>query len=205
MKHDRESGLYVVPDKNERPIDNLHACVCPNCGMTDIDKIACYPDYMGGHWVRCFGGFGIKKYTWMPHMCKACGEKFVAWEAHKELNPQVMGDAIGVVVTVLVSAILATLSLIKDPRALGLVIPVSAFTLFGIFVDMHSNTYDQDDGIEGCDIDIDSIPTEDESSEKENEHRSLLLNNLASACVSYGDPLNLGISGHYYIGGNNHG
>lgn len=95
----KESGLCVIPDKNDKSDmidDGLHAFVCPNCGNDilvlrfDGKDIVCYEDKQGWHRFSCWGGFGIEEYTWIPHKCTACNTKFLAWTSEKKINGPVI-------------------------------------------------------------------------------------------------------------------
>lgn len=127
-----ESGLYIVPDEKEDAYvdDGLHALVCPECGNTSIDgkPIKRYPLNDGRTYVRCCGGFGEKKYIWVPHKCTSCGCKFVAWTTKKSANAEIIGATVCLVIITVIAAWCAALGIEYDHRYLLFLLPY----IFGV-------------------------------------------------------------------------
>lgn len=134
MKIDKSkaSGLCIIPDKNDKSTmidDGLHSFVCPHCGNNVFDgkDIKCYENAKDWHRFSCWGGFGIDKYTWIPHKCTACGTKFLAWTAEKSVNGTVIGYFIGMTISVaLTCADIAGAIAAKPELALFLFVQIPA-------------------------------------------------------------------------------
>lgn len=136
----KESGLCIVPDKNDKSTmidDGLHAFVCPHCGNNVFDgkDIECYENEEDWYRFRCWGGFGIEKYTWIPHKCTACNTKFLAWTAEKKVNGPVIGYFIGMMINAALTCVDIACAIAIDPiivLCLMVLIPVIICCLAGI-------------------------------------------------------------------------
>lgn len=115
MKEKATSGFVIAKADESEPdilVDELHPCVCPNCGISKFEegheKDIVYDDFDSGSIsTRCWGGFGEKRYKYLPHKCKACGTVFAPWIVEKKVNGDVIGHFIGLMISVL-AAISAT-------------------------------------------------------------------------------------------------
>lgn len=143
----KESGLCIIPDKNNKSTmidDGLHAFVCPNCGNDIFEgkDIVCYEGAEDWHRFSCWGGFGIEKYTWIPHKCTACGTKFLAWTAEKKVHGPVIGYFIGMTVTAALTCADIACVAVNPSLALFLLvlIPIIICCLFGIEEETFSTT-----------------------------------------------------------------
>lgn len=67
----------------EKESPDLMAYVCPCCGGTD--RLRHYEE-TGWCECRCFGGFGIKKFRFMPWYCAACGSVFAVVNSERRIN-----------------------------------------------------------------------------------------------------------------------
>lgn len=188
----KESGLCIIPDKNDKSTvidDGLHAFVCPHCGNDIFEgkDIVCYEGAEDWHRFSCWGGFGIEKYTWIPHKCTACGTKFLAWTVEKSVNSSVIGCFIGMMFSAaLTCADIAYAIAIDPPFALFLMvlIPIIICCLIGI----DEETFAATDNPMKEMIDRACYPT-DEEEEQEDAAQELSdriddsLQSLAFACA----------------------
>ena len=188
----KESGLCIIPDKNDKSTmidDGLHAFVCPHCGenIFDSKNIVWYENAKDWHRFSCWGGFGIEKYTWIPHKCTACGAKFLAWTAEKKVHGPVIGYFIGMAISAaLTCADIACAIAIKPELALFLmvIVPIIICCLLGI----ESETFYKTDNPMKEMIERASYPT-DEEEEPDDVAAELAeriddsLHSLASACA----------------------
>ena len=192
----RESGYCIVPDKNDKstiPDDGLHAFVCPHCGNNVFEgkDIKCYDDDRVWHRFRCWGGFGIEEYTWIPHKCTACNAKFLAWTAKKKVNGSVIGYFIGMAIcTILAFASIAGAIAIEPVMAAFLMIflPAIICCLFGV----EESTLDKTENAMKEMIDRTCFPDDEEEDEEaditedwfqQTNNVNASLRSLASACA----------------------
>lgn len=112
MKEKVTSGFVIAEKADESEpdilVDELHPCVCPNCGISKFEegheKDIVYDDFdCSSVSTRCWGGFGKKRYKYLPHKCKACGTVFAPWTVEKEVNADVIGYFIGLILVVAVA------------------------------------------------------------------------------------------------------
>lgn len=110
------SGFVIAAKADESEpdilVDELHPCVCPNCGISKFEegheKDIVYDDFdCDSISTRCWGGFGEKRYKYLPHKCKACGTVFAPWTVEKKVNGDVIGYFIVLIFSV-ANAITAT-------------------------------------------------------------------------------------------------
>lgn len=109
MKEKVTSGFVIATKADESEpdilVDELHPCVCPNCGISKFEegheKDIVYDDFdCDSISTRCWGGFGEKRYKYLPHKCKACGTVFAPWTVEKKVNGEVIGYFIGLIFSV---------------------------------------------------------------------------------------------------------
>ena len=112
MKEKVTSGFVIAAKDDESEpdilVDELHPCVCPNCGISKFEegheKDIIYDDFdCDSISTRCWGGFGEKRYKYLPHKCKACGTVFAPWVVEKLVNGDVIGYFIGLIFVVAVA------------------------------------------------------------------------------------------------------
>lgn len=109
MKEKVISGFVIATKTDESEpdilVDDLHPCVCPNCGISKFEegheKDIVYDDFdCDSISTRCWGGFGEKRYKYLPHKCKVCGTMFAPWTVEKKVNGEVIGYFIGLIFSV---------------------------------------------------------------------------------------------------------
>ena len=112
MKEKVTSGFVIATKADESEpdilVDELHPCVCPNCGVSKFEegheKDIVYDDFdCDSISTRCWGGFGEKRYKYLPHKCKACGTVFAPWTVENKINGDVIGYFIGLMISVAVA------------------------------------------------------------------------------------------------------
>lgn len=130
MQKEATSGFVIVAKADESEpdilVDELHPCVCPNCGISKFEegheKDIVYDDFdCGSVSTRCWGGFGEKRYKYLPHKCKACDTIFAPWTVEKKVNSNVIGYFIGLifVVAVAISTTVASAAIDEPILLLG--------------------------------------------------------------------------------------
>ena len=114
MKKKVTSGFVIAAkvDESESDIlvDELHPCVCPNCCISKFEegheKDIVHDDFdCDSISTRCWGGFGEKRYKYLPHKCKACGTVFAPWVVEKKINGSVICYFIALIQVVAVAII----------------------------------------------------------------------------------------------------
>ena len=123
MKKEVTSGFVIAAKTDESEpdilVDELHPCVCPNCGISKFEegheKDIVYDDFdCGSISTRCWGGFGEKRYKYLPHKCKACGTVFAPWTVEKNVNGDVIRYFLGLILVVAVAIITTVVSAAID-------------------------------------------------------------------------------------------
>lgn len=181
----KESGLAIIPDKNDKstmPDDGVHAFVCPHCGNNVFDgkDIECYELHDGSAYCRCWEGFGIKRYKWIPHKCTACGAKFIAWTSEKSLNGKVIACYILLALAVVFGSAIIVSAITMNPGLWFLWIP-EAFLILSCISGIESETLDADKGITAL-LDRVDFPSESDKSKRDNV--GIALHSMASACAA---------------------
>lgn len=98
MKEKATSGFVIAAKADESEpdifVDELHPCVCPNCGVSKFEegheKDIITKEEIKCRDSRCLGGFGIARYRFLPHKCKACDTVFAPWKIEKKANASVI-------------------------------------------------------------------------------------------------------------------
>lgn len=128
MKEKVTSGFVIAAKADESEpdilVDELHPCVCPNCGISKFEdgheKDIITNEETKSRNTRCWGGFGIARYRFLPHKCKACDTVFAPWVVDKKLNATVIGGYIGLIIS-LAFAIITLMLAIMDGFVLLLI------------------------------------------------------------------------------------
>jgi hypothetical protein len=105
VKEKVTSGFVIATKQDESEpdilVDELHPCVCPNCGISKFEegheKDIITNEEIKSLKTRCWGGFGIARYRFLPHKCKACDTVFAPWKVEKKANVSVIGGCIGLI------------------------------------------------------------------------------------------------------------
>lgn len=129
MKEKATSGFVIAAKADESEpdilVDELHPCVCPNCGISKFEegheKDIITNEEIKSRNTRCWGGFGIARYRFLPHKCKACDTVFAPWVVEKEVNASVIGECIGLIFS-LAFAIITLIIAIMDEALIMLLI-----------------------------------------------------------------------------------
>lgn len=98
MQKEATSGFVIAAKADESEpdilVDELHPCVCPNCGVSKFEegheKDIITKEEIKRRDARCWGGFGIARYRCLPHKCKACDTVFAPWKVEKKANASVI-------------------------------------------------------------------------------------------------------------------
>lgn len=169
-----ENGLLVIPTKEDgRPIkeDDLHSCVCPVCGNNIFDgkPILVHEDLEAVKRFRCFGGFGIITYRWMPHTCTACYGNFVAWKSKKSVNKNVVIGYICIIVTIIVMAVICAVAIASEVAPLFMLNVIGIMVLVALLCTIHSETRDADEGLHYI-LEHTKFPEKEEIEFEDDEH-----------------------------------
>lgn len=142
MKEKVTSGFVIAVKKDESEpdilVDELHPCVCPNCGISKFEegheKDIVYDDFDCDFIsTRCWGGFGEKRYEYLPHKCKACNTVFAPWTIEKKVNGGVIGYFIGLIFSV-AAAISTTVVSAANDELIFLLGTVTALIFMACFI-----------------------------------------------------------------------
>lgn len=212
------SGFVIAAKADESEpdilVDELHPCVCPNCGISKFEE---------GHekdiitneeikrWnARCWGGFGVARYRFLPHKCKACDTVFAPWIVEKKANISVIGGYIGLIFS-LAFAIITLMLAIMDEFLLLLIFIIMLCFSAGCIAGIHFETAedldiekyiadllkyediadeyldpdDEEDGIEGLDSALQHIKEvlgDDETEDLNITFDGVSMKQAASAC-----------------------
>ena len=131
MKEQVTSGFVIAAKADESEpdilVDELHPCVCPNCGISKFEegheKDIITNEETKRRDTRCWGGFGIARYRFLPHKCKECDTVFAPWVVEKKANISVIGGCVGLIFS-LAFAIIAWMLAIMDDDPILLLIPI---------------------------------------------------------------------------------
>ena len=175
-------------DQSTMPDDGLHAFVCPHCGNNVFDggHIKCYEDEENMHWFRCWGGFGITEYRWIPHKCSACNTTFLAWTSKKRINGNVIGYYLILIMSVVFFIASIGLAVAIEPAVFALeiiFIPTFIASLFGI--DQYTEEY-KDIGPDSVMNYLKRYPPDfmDDDEDEQETNYDNALQSLASACMA---------------------
>lgn len=122
MKEKITSGFVIATKADESEpdilVDELHPCVCPNCGISKFEegheKDIITNEEIKGRNTRCWGGFGVARYRFLPHKCKACDTVFAPWKVEKKANVSVIGGYIGLIFSLAFTIIPLMLTIMCD-------------------------------------------------------------------------------------------
>lgn len=153
MKEKATSGFVIAAKADESEpdilVDELHPCVCPNCGISKFEegheKDIITNEETKSRDARCWGGFGIARYRFLPHKCKACDTVFAPWVVEKKVNISVIGGYIGLIFS-LSFAIITLMFAIMDEFLLLLITIIMLWFSAGCISGIHDKT------AEGLDI-----------------------------------------------------
>lgn len=131
MKEKLTSGFVIAAKADESEpdilVDDLHPCVCPNCGISKFEegheKDIITNEETKSRNTRCWGGFGIARYRFLPHKCKACDTVFAPWVVEKKANISVIGRCVGLIFSI-AFVIIAWMFAIMDDDPILLLIPI---------------------------------------------------------------------------------
>jgi predicted RNA-binding Zn-ribbon protein involved in translation (DUF1610 family) len=184
MKARNESGFHIISGQTKDD-ENLRAYICPNCGNTD-EEIKAYHDRVGYVTVRCWGGFGRKKYHYLPHKCTSCGCKFVAWESSKEINGGVVGLLFAVAFFAALGSVLMALA-ITVCTVLGFTVGMCLFIILRLCCAIDESTDDEDKGMESIEDDMSFMCFDDDEDEDEDLTDDLLSHLADNTTISSDD------------------
>lgn len=147
MKEKVTSGFVIAAKADESEpdilIDDLHPCVCPNCGISKFEegheKDIITNEETKCRYARCWGGFGIARYRFLPHKCKACDTVFAPWTVEKKVNAPVIGGYIGLIFS-LAFAIITLMLAIMDEFLLLLITIIMLCFSAGSVSGIHEKT-----------------------------------------------------------------
>lgn len=141
------SGFVIAAKADESEpdilVDELHPCVCPNCGISKFEegheKDIITNEETKRRDARCWGGFGIARYRFLPHKCKACDTVFAPWVVEKKANVSVIWGYVGLIFS-LAFAVISYMLAIMDDEPILLLIPTlmlcfSAGCIAGIHIE----------------------------------------------------------------------
>lgn len=131
MKEKVTSGFVIAAKTDESEpdilVDELHPCVCPNCGISKFEegheKDIITNEETKRRDARCWGGFGIARYRFLPHKCKTCDTVFAPWTVEKKVNASVIGGCVGLIFSIAFT-IIASIRAIMDGDPILLLIPI---------------------------------------------------------------------------------
>lgn len=184
MKAPNESGIHIISEKTKGS-ENLRAYVCPNCGNTE-EEIKSYYDRIGYVTVRCWGGFGRKKYHYLPHKCTSCGCKFVTWESSKEINGSTIGPLFLVALLAALGSVLMILA-ITESVVLVLTVIICMAIIVSMCCVIDDNTDPEDTGMKAIEDDMNFMMFDDDEKDEDKEEENQvddLLSHLADSTMS---------------------
>lgn len=147
MKEKVTSGFVIAAKVDESEpdilVDELHPCICPNCGISKFEegheKDIITNEETKSRSTRCWGGFGIARYRFLPHKCKVCGTVFAPWKVEKKANVSVIGGCVGLIFSLAFTIVPLLLTIMYNnlPMILAAVIMLcfSAGCIAGIHIE----------------------------------------------------------------------
>lgn len=155
MKEKVTSGFVIAAKADESEpdilVDDLHPCVCPNCGISKFEegheKDIVTNEEIKSLDTRCWGGFGVARYRFIPHKCKACDTVFAPWVVEKKVNISVIGGCVGLIFS-LAFAIIAFVVAIMDEVLFALITFIMLCFSVGCIAGIHLETAREADDIE---------------------------------------------------------
>lgn len=147
MNEKATSGFVIAAKADESEpdilVDELHPCVCPNCGISKFEegheKDIITNEETKSRNTRCWGGFGIARYRFLPHKCKECDAVFAPWVVEKKVNAGVIGGYIGLIFS-LAFAIITLMLAIMDEFILLLITILMLCFYAGCISGIHDKT-----------------------------------------------------------------
>lgn len=147
MKEKVTSGFVIAAKADESEpdilVDELHPCMCPNCGISKFEegheKDIITNEETKSRSTRCWGGFGVARYRFLPHKCKACGTVFAPWIVEKKVNASVIGGYIILIFSLAFAIITFVLAIIDDPIMLLITFVMMIFVACSI-AKIHDDT-----------------------------------------------------------------
>lgn len=147
MKEKVTSGFVIAAKADESEpdilVDELHPCVCPNCGISKFEdgheKDIITNEETKSRDTRCWGGFGVARYRFLPHKCKACDTVFAPWKVEKKANVSVIGGYIGLIFSLAFAIITLILGIYDEPIMLVITFVMMFFVACSI-AEIHDET-----------------------------------------------------------------
>lgn len=156
MKEKVTSGFVIAAKQDESEpdilVDELHPCVCPNCGISKFEegheKDIITNEETKRRDARCWGGFGIARYRFLPHKCKACDTVFAPWKVEKKANADVIGGYVILIFSLAFTIIPFILAIMDDALILLLITALMLCFSAGSIIMIHDDTAREADDIE---------------------------------------------------------
>lgn len=156
MKEKATSGFVIAAKADESEpdilVDELHPCVCPNCGISKFEegheKDIITNEEVKRRDVRCWGGFGVVRYRFLPHKCKACDTTFAPLEVEKKVNASVIGGYVILIFSLAFATIPFILAIMDDALILLLITAIMLCFSAGSITMIHDDTAREADDIE---------------------------------------------------------
>lgn len=147
MKEKVTSGFVIAAKADESEpdilVDELYPCVCPNCGISKFEegheKDIITNEETKSRSTRCWGGFGVARYRFLPHRCKACDTVFAPWKVEKKANVSVIGGYILLIFSLVFAIITFVLAIDDDPFMLFITFVMMIFVA-GSVAKIHDDT-----------------------------------------------------------------
>lgn len=146
MKEKVTSGFVIAKADESEPdilVDELHPCVCPNCGISKFEegheKDIITNEETKRRDTRCWGGFGVARYRFLPHKCKACDTVFAPWKVEKKVNASVIGEYIGLIFSLAFAIITLMFGIMDEFLMLLIAIIMLGFSV-GCISGIHDKT-----------------------------------------------------------------
>lgn len=144
-------GTLTVKHEGRKNDDLDVLTSCPNCNNYDIEslielcerpdmkigkQIYHYPQLREKVSVQCFGGYGFREYTYVPHLCENCNSVTFKYRTKTRLNiPMILTScSLFLIFALLYGSFLATFLVCVCIRTYLCIIPIicTSILLFGV-------------------------------------------------------------------------